>query len=60
MKNKNFGWKEYFKPTPKNFRRFGDAMITAGSIVALVVPGAQWAAVIGLGGKLVSNFFSEK
>lgn len=60
MKEKKFGWNEYFKPTPKNLRKFGDALITVGAIVALVVPGAQWAAILGLSGKLVSNFFSSK
>lgn len=60
MKQNKFGWNEYFKPTPRNLRKFGDALITVGAIVSVGVPGAQWAALIGLGGKLLSNFFSSK
>lgn len=60
MNDKKFGWNEYFKPTPKNMRKYGDGMIVIGAIVAVVIPGAKWAALIGLGGKLISNFFSSK
>lgn len=60
MKNTNFGWNEYFKPTPKNFRRFGDALITSSVLIALFVPGTQWVPAIGLAGKLISNFFSNQ
>jgi hypothetical protein len=60
MKKNNFGWNRYFEPTPKNMRKFGDSLIIIGSFCALLVPGAKWAALIGLGGKLLTNFFSEK
>lgn len=60
MKEKKFGWNHYFKPTPKNFRRFGDSMLVISAAAVVMVPGAKWAVLIGLGGKLLSNFFSEK
>jgi hypothetical protein len=60
MKEKKFGWNEYFKPTPKNFRRFGDSMLIISAAAVVIVPGAKWAVLIGLGGKLLSNFFSNK
>lgn len=60
MKNVNVGWNEYFKPTPKNVRKFGDALITISVGLGVVIPGAQWVPVVGLLGKVLTNFFSSK
>lgn len=60
MKDKNFGWNEYFKPTPKNVRRLGDAALAAAGIGGLIVPGAKWVIILGIAGKFLSNFLSDK
>lgn len=61
-----FGFKEYFKPTPKRLRIFGDSLAAAatfgGSVVALngdpkIGTGLM---VLGVVGKFISNFFSEE
>lgn len=60
MKNKSFGIKEYYNPTPKNMRILGDGMILMGAVVALFVPGAKWAIAAGLVGKFITNNFGDK
>ncbi len=60
MKDKKFGWGEYFKPTPKNFRRIGDLALVVGAVGAVIVPGAKWVIIAGIAGKFLSNFFSDK
>lgn len=61
-----FGFKEYFKPTPKRIRIFGDSL-AAGSLFAAglsLVNGYQTIAiaiaVVGWFGKFLSNFFSDE
>lgn len=54
------GWNEYFKPTPKNFRRAGDVLLFASTMAGIFVPGAKWVIALGVGGKFLTNFFSEK
>jgi len=59
------GFKEYFKPTPKRIRVFGDSLAAAGTFGASVVilNGHALAGtiimIIGVVGKFLSNFFSE-
>ena len=62
-----FGLKEYFKPTPKLFRKIGDACMTVGATFttwAGITDQGHWLIIAGgaftLLGKLVTNFFSEK
>lgn len=60
-----FGWKHYFKPTPKRIRVFGDSLAAAGTFGASIVilNGHPLAGtivmVIAVIGKFISNFFSE-
>jgi hypothetical protein len=54
------GWKHYLSPTPKNFRRAGDAMLAISAIGVVLVPGAKWVAVVGIAGKFITNFFTNK
>ena len=59
------GFKEYFKPTPKRIRIFGDSLAAAGTFGASIVilNGHPLAGtivmIIGVVGKFISNFFSE-
>ena len=61
----SFGWKHYFKPTPKRIRVFGDSLAAAGTFGASIVilNGHPLAGtiimVIAVIGKFISNFFSE-
>lgn len=60
-----FGWKEYFKPTPKRLRVFGDSLAAAGTLGAsiAVLNGHQLVGTVimvtAVFGKFLSNFFSE-
>ena len=60
-----FGWNEYFKPTPRLFRKIGDALMGAAVFAAtwqIVVDNKGLAIaimVIGMLGKFTTNFFSE-
>lgn len=60
-----FGIKEYFKPTPKRIRVFGDSLAAAGTFGASIVilNGHPLAGtivmIIAVIGKFISNFFSE-
>ena len=59
-----FGWKEYFKPTPKRLRIFGDSLAAAGTLGAsiAVLNGHPIAGtvimVMAVIGKFISNFFT--
>ncbi len=60
-----FGYKHYFKPTPKRIRIIGDSVVAAATFAASisVLNGHAIAGtiimIIGAAGKFVSNFFSE-
>jgi hypothetical protein len=61
----SFGWKHYFKPTPKRIRVFGDSLAAAGTFGASIVIlnghplTGTIVMVIAVIGKFISNFFSE-
>lgn len=61
-----FGWKHYFKPTPKRLRVFGDSLAAAGTLGAsiAVLNGHPIVGtvimVIAVFGKFISNFFTDK
>jgi len=65
-KQVKFGWKYYFKPTPKRLRIFGDSLAAGSLFVAglAIVNGyekiAIGVAVLGYIGKFISNFFSNE
>ncbi len=60
-----FGWKHYFKPTPKRIRILGDSMAAASLFVSgmAISQGheqvALYVSVAGWAGKFISNFFSD-
>lgn len=62
----NFGYKYYFKPTPKRLRIFGDSLAAGSLFVAglAIVNGyekiAMGVAVAGWVGKFISNFFNDE
>lgn len=66
MSKIKFGWKEYFSPTPKRLRVFGDSLAAAGTLGAsiAVLNGHPIAGttimVVAVIGKFISNFFSEE
>lgn len=59
-------WKNYFKPTPKRIRIFGDSLAAGSLFVAglAIVSGyekiAIGIAVAGWLGKFLSNFFTDE
>ena len=61
-----FGWKHYFKPTPKRLRVFGDSLAAAGTLGAsiAVLNGHPIVGtvimVVAVVGKFISNFFTDK
>ena len=63
---KKFGFKYYFKPTPKRIRIFGDSLAAAGTLGAsiAVLNGHPVAGTIIMGaavvGKFISNFFTDE
>jgi hypothetical protein len=65
-KQVKFGWKYYFKPTPKRLRILGDSLAAASIFVSglAMVSGyeriAIGVAVSGWVGKFISNFFSNE
>jgi hypothetical protein len=65
MKTK-FGWKEYFKPTPKRIRVLGDSLAAAGTFGAGIATlnGHEIIGtiimIVAVAGKFISNFFSEE
>ena len=62
--NMRFGWKQYFKPTPKRLRIFGDSLAAAGTFAAsiAVLNGHPIAGTVimtlAVIGKFISNFFT--
>ena len=60
-----FGWKHYFKPTPKRLRVFGDSLAAAGTFGASIVilNGHPLAGtiimIVAVIGKFISNFFTD-
>lgn len=66
MSKVKFGLKEYFQPTPKRLRVFGDSLAAAGTLGAsiAVLNGHPIAGtvimVVAVVGKFISNFFTEE
>jgi len=66
MKKLKFGWKYYFRPTPKRLRVFGDSLAAAGAFGAgiFVMNGhpivGTVVMVVAIIGKFISNFFAEE
>lgn len=66
MSKVKFGWKRYFEPTPKRIRILGDSLAAAGTFGAgiAVLNGHPIAGtivmIVGVIGKFISNFFTEK
>jgi hypothetical protein len=66
MSKIKFGLKEYFAPTPKRLRVFGDSLAAAGTLGAsiAVLNGHPIAGtiimVVAVIGKFISNFFTEE
>jgi hypothetical protein len=64
--NMKFSWKDYFKPTPKRVRVFGDSLVGAGTFAASisVLNGAPKIGtvilVVSVLGKFMSNFFTDE
>jgi hypothetical protein len=60
-----FGWKHYFKPTPKRIRVFGDSLAAAGTLGAsiAVLNGHEIVGttvlILAVAGKFISNFFID-
>jgi len=61
----NFGWKHYFKPTPKRVRLLGDSLAAAGTFGASIailnghpIVGTT-IMVVAVIGKFISNFFTD-
>lgn len=61
-----FAWKDYFKPTPKRVRIFGDSLVAAGTLAASisVLNGSPQTGtailVVAVIGKFMSNFFTDE
>jgi hypothetical protein len=60
-----FGWKHYFKPTPKRVRLLGDSLAAAGTFGASIailnghpIVGTT-IMVVAVIGKFISNFFTD-
>lgn len=66
MSKLKFGWSDYFKPTPKRIRIFGDSLAAAGTFGAgiAVLNGhpivGTIVLVVAVVGKFISNFFTEE
>lgn len=62
----NFGWKEYWKPTPKNIRKMADAIVAActfsGGLASFNGEPKIGTVIfiVGFVAKILSNFFSEE
>lgn len=60
-----FGWKEYFKPTPKRFRILGDSLAAAGTFAATIsimngnAKAGTAIMISSVFGKFFSNFFAD-
>lgn len=57
--------KNYYKPTPKKWRKFGDALLGVSTIITTfaVYENVHWVAITalitGVVGKFLTNFFSK-
>lgn len=55
----------YYKPTPKNLRKLGDSLLAVSAFIVGygAMNDVQWltitALIIGVGGKFLTNFFTE-
>lgn len=65
MNNLKFGYKEYFKPTPKLLRKLGDTLLACSMFITAfgVIEKLTWLPIaslaIGFIGKFLTNFFTE-
>ncbi len=61
-----FTWKGYWKPTPTRLRKFGDALLgifSIASVSSTITDHKNLAIaslIIGIVGKVLSNFFAEE
>lgn len=63
-----FGINQYWKPTPKKIRKFGDSLLGASTFAATtwqfyLGSGGPWPLVLlaaGVLGKFISNMFSDE
>lgn len=57
--------KNYYKPTPKFFRKLGDTLLACSTMIAglTIYAGFEWVAMIAIGsgvvGKFLTNFTAE-
>jgi len=58
--------KKYYSPTPKKWRKLGDALLGVSSTITgfAIYEEVKWIAItalaIGVAGKFLSNFFTEE
>lgn len=63
---RSFKWKGYWKPTPKNIRKLGDAFLGVFSITSvssMIMEDKKLAIaslILGVVGKVLSNFFTDE
>lgn len=61
-----YGWKEYWKPTPKNIRKMSDAIVAACTFSGTMVSFngepkiGTVIFIVGFVAKILSNFFSDE
>lgn len=66
MKQTKFGWKEYWKPTPKKIRKIADSLSAAALAVSAFTFASDYKVVAyivlasAFVGKFISNLFSEE
>ena len=60
-----FGWRQYWKPTPKLIRKFADALLAGALTISTISFASDYKniaiAILTISGiaKFLSNFFSE-
>ena len=65
MKKFRIGLSQYRKPTPRNFRRLGDALLAMSTFVSVfaIAEDYKWiaftAVMVGAIGKFFTNFFAK-
>lgn len=65
MKNSEFGWSKYNRPTPRRMRKLGDSLlvlsttITTYAITEELKTLALASILIGAGAKFITSFFSK-
>ncbi len=58
--------KHYYQPTPKKWRKIGDALFVASGFItaSAIAQGNDWlsytALFLGIVGKILTNFFSDE